>query len=451
MSSKFLRYCITFLTLLHHVNSKILRGTLVTRENWAFLARFCFLTKQGTFRYDLNIESENSSLNLLLYYDAPHQWPSVYPSNKTCEEKKSILSVENGQIIQLSTLTSAISGCVVKNNSSLHCNSYRRFQSSRPTWWFIVLSDCSTKTGLNVTYWISLTNASPGNIWKEHFSADEFYILPELLIAACIYVVLLILSFYVAVQLRSRRLLHVSYKLFMGSLLCQLIGILLEIYSYFNLALKGVFITSASLVGHLLEACSETLYTVLMLLLAFGYTITKSALTPKQIRWLTYFICLSAACQLALYMYQFEIFDPGLVLYIYESPPGYGLVALKLIAWIVFVLRCFKTTKKMTKKVHFYGSLLSLGSAWFLCHPLTVLCITVLVDKWIRESVVRGCSLWIVLVGHATFLYVTRPTIANSRFPFHIRTCQVVPVGGNGQNHSYEPRFRKVVSAFTIS
>ncbi|KAF7405092.1 hypothetical protein HZH66_003998 [Vespula vulgaris] len=416
MSSKFLRYCITFLTLLHH--------------NWAFLARFCFLTKQGTFRYDLNIESENSSLNLLLYYDAPHQWPSVYPSNKTCEEKKSILSVENGQIIQLSTLTSAISGCVVKNNSSLHCNSYRRFQSSRPTWWFIVLSDCSTKTGLNVTYWISLTNASPD-------------ILPELLIAACIYVVLLILSFYVAVQLRSRRLLHVSYKLFMGSLLCQLIGILLEIYSYFNLALKGVFITSASLVGHLLEACSETLYTVLMLLLAFGYTITKSALTPKQIRWLTYFICLSAACQLALYMYQFEIFDPGLVLYIYESPPGYGLVALKLIAWIVFVLRCFKTTKKMTKKVHFYGSLLSLGSAWFLCHPLTVLCITVLVDKWIRESVVRGCSLWIVLVGHATFLYVTRPTIANSRFPFHIRTCQVVPVGGNGQNHSYEPRFRK--------
>lgn len=80
-----------------------------------------------------------------------------------------------------------------------------------------------------------------------------------------------------------------------------------------------------------------------------------------------------------------------------------------------------------------------------------VLCITLLVDKWIRESIVRGCSLWIVLVGHATFLYVTRPTIANSRFPFHIRTCQVVPIGGDGQNHSYEPRFRTVVTAFTIS
>ncbi|KAI4503939.1 hypothetical protein M0802_001342, partial [Mischocyttarus mexicanus] len=427
--------------------------------NWAFLARFCFLTEQGTFRYDLEIRGHNASVNLLLYYDAPHQWPSVYPSNKTCKEKESILSFENGQIVQLSKSSLASSECVLRNDSSLHCNSYRRFQSSRPMWWFIVLSDCYSKTGLNVTYWISLTNASPGNIWKEHLSADEFCnilllitdILPELLIAACIYVVLVILSFYVAVQLRSRRLLHVSYKLFMGSLLCQLMGILLEMYSYFNLALRGVLITSVSLVGHILEACSETLYTVLMLLLAFGYTITKSTLTPKQIRWLTYFICLSTACQLALYVYQFEIFDPGLILYIYESPPGYGLVALKLIAWIIFVLRCFKTTKKMTKKVHFYASLLSLGSAWFLCHPLTVLCITVLVDKWIRESFVRGCSLWIVLVGHATFLYVTRPTIANSRFPFHIRTCQVVPIGGNGQNHSYEPRFRKVVSAFTIS
>lgn len=98
----------------------------------------------------------------------------MYPSNKTCEEKESILSIANGQIVQLSPVTSTKSGCDIKNNSSLHCNSYRRFQSSRPTWWFIVLSDCSTKTGLNVTYWISLTNGPPGNIWKEHFSADEF-------------------------------------------------------------------------------------------------------------------------------------------------------------------------------------------------------------------------------------------------------------------------------------
>ena len=173
-------------------------------------------------------------------------------------------------------------------------------------------------------------------------------------------------------QLRARRLLHVTYKIFMSSLICQLGGILFEIYSYINLGLRGVAIEHASLMGRLLEACSDILYTVLILLLATGFTVTKSVLTPKQTRYLVYYVILNAFFQFSLYIYQSDVFDPGLILYIYESPPGYGLILLKLIAWIVFSLRCIKTIKKMSTKLHFYGSLFSLGSAWFLCHPLTV-------------------------------------------------------------------------------
>lgn len=197
-------------------------------------------------------------------------------------------------------------------------------------------------------------------------------ILPELITAACIYVVLVMFSFYIAQQLRARRLLHTSYKLFMASLLCQLFGVLFEMYSYINLGLRGILAAGASLIGQLLEACSDILYTVVMLLLALGFSVTKSVLTPTQTRWLLTFVGITTICQFSLHIYQSEIFDPGLVLYIYESPPGYGLIALKLIAWIVFTLRCFKTAKKMHTKLHFYGSLISLGSAWFLCHPLTV-------------------------------------------------------------------------------
>lgn len=204
---------------------------------------------------------------------------------------------------------------------------------------------------------------------KSIFISD---ILPELITIACIYVILVILSFYIAIQLRARRLLHVSYKIFIASLLCQLVGILFEIYSYINLGLRGIPTQNAYLLGQLLEACSDILYTVLMLLLALGFTVTKSVLTARQTRWLICFICLISFCQFSLYIYQSDVFDPGLVLYIYESPPGYGLIILKLIAWIIFSLRCFKTVRKMSTKLHFYGSLFSLGSAWFLCHPLTV-------------------------------------------------------------------------------
>jgi hypothetical protein len=68
-----------------------------------------------------------------------------------------------------------------------------------------------------------------------------------------------------------------------------------------------------------------------------------------------------------------------------------------------------------------------------------------------RESVAKASSLWMVFLGHVMFLYVTRPSVNNKRFPFHIRTCQVMPIGGHGQDHSYEPGPRTAVTAFTIT
>ncbi|XP_043285175.1 transmembrane protein 145-like [Venturia canescens] len=456
--------CVAYVLSERYVDGKILQGQLVTQNNWAFLARFCFLSEKGKFRFDFRIAGdihEESRVNLLLYFDAANQWPSIYPSNRSCEEKTSILSPEYGQIVPLfmSDVTQQFSGCVPKseleNGTKARCTSYREFKSSRPRWWFIALADCSSRLGLNVTYWISLTNASPESFWRHHFSADEFYILPELIAVECVYVILLACSIYTAIQLKLRRLLHSSYKIFMLSLICQLIGVSCEIYSMVCLGLTGIEAKRSSVIGGILESYSETLYTVLMLLLALGYTVTKSELTRRQIFWLFIFITTSVIFQLSMFVYESQVFDPGLVLYIYESPPGYALLMLKLSAWLVFVSCCYRTSRKTTTKYRFYASLLSLGSAWFLFHPIMVLAITLLVDQWVRESVVKGCSLWVVMLGHALFLYVTRPSMNNERFPFHIRTCQVVPAMGTGQNHSYEPRprtrTRTAVSVFTLT
>ncbi|CAN7944234.1 unnamed protein product, partial [Ixodes hexagonus] len=47
-------------------------------QNWAFLTRFCFLSKQGHFIYDIEYPQEYKVENMLLYYDEKHQWPAVY-------------------------------------------------------------------------------------------------------------------------------------------------------------------------------------------------------------------------------------------------------------------------------------------------------------------------------------------------------------------------------------
>lgn len=149
------------------------------------------MTDQGSFNYDFiirSIKKREPNVNLLLYYDAPDQWPSVYPSNKSCEEKESILSISRGQLVPLSLDPglSKVSGCRRLNDSllttDLRCTSYRKFKSARPRWWFIALADCSSDSGLNITYNISMTNGPPGSFWREHFSADEFCKYPQIII-----------------------------------------------------------------------------------------------------------------------------------------------------------------------------------------------------------------------------------------------------------------------------
>lgn len=51
-------------------------------QNWAFLTRFCFLSEEGQFEYQIDFNEDQGDLNLLLYYDTDDQWPAVYKSNK---------------------------------------------------------------------------------------------------------------------------------------------------------------------------------------------------------------------------------------------------------------------------------------------------------------------------------------------------------------------------------
>ncbi|KAG7197387.1 hypothetical protein KM043_018493 [Ampulex compressa] len=104
MLIQFLWFCIHLALLLPYTDTKILQGQLITRDDWAFLARFCFSTEEGTFQYQFILGGQEENLKLLLYYDSPHQWPSVYATNKTCEEKVLILSNGKNQVLSITLL-----------------------------------------------------------------------------------------------------------------------------------------------------------------------------------------------------------------------------------------------------------------------------------------------------------------------------------------------------------
>lgn len=66
------------------------------------------------------------------------------------------------------------------------------------------------------------------------------------------------------------------------------------------------------------------------------------------------------ACLLAC----LQFFDPGEVLYLYESPAGYGLITLRLVGWLWFIYAVFFTLKHHPEKAGFYYPFFVFYSVW---------------------------------------------------------------------------------------
>lgn len=61
----------------------------------------------------------------------------------------------------------------------------------------------------------------------------------------------------------------------------------------------------------------------------------------------------------------FQFFDPGEVLYLYESPAGYGLVILRILAWTLFIYATVFTLKHYPEKSAFYYPFNLIGTMWY--------------------------------------------------------------------------------------
>uniref|UniRef100_A0A0A9Y085 Uncharacterized protein n=1 Tax=Lygus hesperus TaxID=30085 RepID=A0A0A9Y085_LYGHE len=328
------------------------------------------------------------------------------------------------------------SGCQErKSNSStiISCHQARRFHSSRERWWFLAVSNCNSTKGLNLEYRFLMTNGPSGDYWHEHFSADEFYILPVLMAFCVVYMLLVLAVIMCSMELKARQLLHATYKLFALSVYLQQIGIFLQIVAYIRYASDGVGILRLRNLGRFLESASEVVYLILLLLLAKGYTITRGRLRLASSIKLTIFMCVYVVTYIILFVYERLFFDPGEVLYIYESPAGYGLVTLRIMAWWMFLYATIFTLKHYPEKATFYYPFNLIGTMWFVAGPAFIIAANNLIDKWVRESVVCAVQHFIALSGHILFLVLTVPNKANKNFPYHVRTTQIgIMELGNG-------------------
>ncbi|XP_040566711.1 transmembrane protein 145 [Lepeophtheirus salmonis] len=415
-----------------NVGSKIIEGHLWTGDNWSFLARFCFLSLHGKFEYEIQYDMSYAVQNIDLYYDTNYQWNRVYGNTKdldTCREKESVLQVEDNQFINLTTKM-VVSGCHQVTNSnkssvSMHCKGTRNFKTVRERWWFVAISNCNSTKGLRLSYRFLMTNGEKDDLLHHHFSADEFYLLPVLVVSLIQNIIVGFFAIWSTVILKARQLLHTSFKMYIISMLFHTFGVFFLVVHYTSFGVNGKGVPKIKFMGQIFESTGETIFLILLILLAKGYTVTRARLRQGSTLKLILFGFAYTIMYLSLFFIEKYYFDPGQVLYIYESVAGYGIVFLRTVGWIMFMYSIYFTLKHYPEKGSFYYPFFCFYTLWFLSGPIIILISNHEISEWVREKVVVSVEHFVVLIGQIFFLLITRPSINNRNFPYHVRTSQI--------------------------
>uniref|UniRef100_A0A8D3CJZ2 Transmembrane protein 145 n=1 Tax=Scophthalmus maximus TaxID=52904 RepID=A0A8D3CJZ2_SCOMX len=444
---------------------KYVKGIVNTKEDWVFLTRFCFLTDFGRLDFRFRYPKSRCCQNILLYFDDSSQWPAVYKRpEKNCYQKEAVLRPENNQVINLTTRYTW-SGCVVRTHV-LSCVGGRSFRSVRERWWYIALSKCGGE-GLQLEYEMKLTNGQ--SLWTQHFSADEFGILETDITFLVIFSMVFLLSCYFANNLKGRQLLHTTYKMFMTAAGVEVLSLLFHCVYWGLYARDGVGNGSLKILGKLLFSVSFLVFLLMLILLGKGFTVTRARISHSGSVKLSIYMTVYTITYVILFIYEAEFFDPGEVLYAYDSPAGYGLMGLQLLAYVWFCYAVLVSLKHYPEKQPFYIPFFTTYTLWFFAVPVMALIANYGIPRWAREKIVNGIQLGIHLYAHIVFLVITRPSAANKNFPYHVRTSQIgillsSPKGGEGAesfpHHAYgngsflgdsQPNFTELFSIQSVS
>eukprot|EP00118_Oscarella_pearsei_P013204 m.102568 g.102568 ORF g.102568 m.102568 type:complete len:506 (+) comp37178_c0_seq5:31-1548(+) len=391
----------------------------------------------------------------VLMYDTQNQWDDVYKSTLNCTQREKVLDRVEERKISLLPSAGNDAGCTVTNSDVVLCNTSHELTLSRTKWAYFAISNCQTTKvqkiplikstnscffclkGLSLNYQLHMRN--PGGFWTAEFSADEQGILQTNIAFLIAFFVMFTWAFIRAGELHEKGMFHTTFKIFLWAVFLQIFSLLLLCIHYGVYANDGIGVIVLKSVGRLFSVISEIIFLLMLLLFAKGWTVVRGRLSISSQVKLSMLLTMYTFAYSAMFVWEAVAFDPGKVLYLYDSPAGYGVVGLSFIAFTWFFFAVITTCKKNPDKMYFYLPFCVVYSTWFLARPVIVLISNNYVEDWVREKVVNGVNIAVAYLAYLSFLLFTIPSSTN--FPFHLKTTQVdVALSEDeGDEHVYAP------------
>eukprot|EP00949_MAST-11_sp_MAST-11-sp1_P003382 g3382.t1 len=433
-----------------NVVAKRVTGTLDTDSSFAFLTRFCFEPSAQdqpnyiAFQYNISFP-RNATPAIAVYYDHDDQWNAVQNIRfgAGCREKREIadtsgntfyLNPKGGQVTaNMKALSDDEEGLIMASGGV-------RFISSRPRWYYFVLTDCngggkcSSSSGncqrplLSIKYDIlMLNNAGP----LEAFSFDEKAILPMTTVFFVMYCFWLPILGKWMLSLQKKGFNHHTSRLLAGIIIFRWMGLLLSTINLNHFAQAGYDIWSLKFYGDMAEQTSEMLTMLFIILIGKGWTVVRRKISPNGRAKIAAFMASYWAASLGLLLWNYDsdnMEDEQNVVYKYESQAGLLLVWLRVFAliWLLYALQTTFANYNSKKKFFFVFGALSI--TWILSLPLMFFMASGM-ELWYRAQVVFGLSYSINFIYEVFIFVLFLPNCAPKFFPFHRKTADMTNKG----------------------
>lgn len=442
--------------LLPSVYGLHLQGTFKTHHFFKFLAKFGF---QKTDLHDYNTlghifgnitfrslkESNSKRFGTLLVVDKQHFLEyygnrSVVDKNLACQRMfKKIDKIaydrhcnQDGTEDFLRSLPCPVGRLCEDEDTPKHVVPGHQFTYSvhdnyQARFWYVSIVSCyrdpmdsscnwttSVREDEEFEYDIWLVNGNPdtphSNPFEFQFSFDEQDTAEMYLVFFLLYLIL------TAVQLHGTLKYHHSLtRLFTLSLVLQLLVILFELIHKVIFAVNGKGFEFMDIAGNVVYLVSQSLFMLLLLLLAKGWAITRPEVTWK---WVLFGIWFLYTCvNVLLYIWNMTEVDVIEDIDEYQTIPGWISLAFRLVVmfWFLYELRSTMMDENEQTKLRFY---LDFGAGilvWFIYLPVVALIALNISALW-RQKLLLGITSGADFLAYSTMAHLLWPTRSQQYF-----------------------------------
>ncbi|XP_015912059.1 transmembrane protein 145 [Parasteatoda tepidariorum] len=326
------------------------------------------------------------------------------PRNELCEDEDAPQRVVNG-----------------------HQFTYAVLDKKQARFWYISLVACyrygsdnnctwkeSSKENIVMDYDIWLANGNPyathRNPFEFQLSFDQQGTVEMYLGLLALYLILVPLQLYAAVHQRH----HVT-RLYTASLVLQLSYVFCIVVHMVKFALDGEGVAVLEVVGDVMHLLAESLFMLLLLLLAKGWAITRTELTWKPFLfcvWMLY-TCVSVL----LYVWNMTEVDVIDDIDEYQTFPGWIFLILRLaiMVWFLYELRSTMLDENDRAKLRFYVHFGAGILVWFVYLPVVALIALQISALW-RAKLLLGITSSADFLAYAIMSHLLSPTRSEQYF-----------------------------------